>query len=264
MLLKRGIRILKISLKLRMKKISLYRGDYIFHAISNVIFLLSSIFFWYIVTEVGFNIKGWSFSQILVYVAFSEFFYGLNQNVFSIASQYWNLIYGGTLDVQLCRPLDTRLRLIILNMDISGLLLTIVKFVVILCLAQIKLEIWKLLLGIFIVIVACITFSLLQFTISYFAFWLHKVDALTEISENLTLFNKYPLVIFPTIIKGVFCIVFPFYFFSTFSAELVLAKIQTDFILIYLIALVINLIFWWGLSNIVFRKGRRRYESING
>lgn len=233
-------------------------------SISNITFLLGSILFWYLVTSVGFNLEDWTFSQLLVYVAYSELFYGFHQNIFGIASSYWKFIYTGALDVQICRPMDTRYRLIFLNADVGGLIFTFIKFIAILCISQEELKIMWVLIGIIIVFLASITFAMMQFLLCYVAFWLHKVDAIVEISENLTLFNKYPLDIFPFALRWLFTVIFPFYFFSTFSAKIVLGKYTIIQIVCGVFLAICNCILWLIINKIVFQRGRMRYESIQG
>lgn len=254
----------KIYFRLRMSQINLYKRDFIFMSASHVAFLLGSILFWYLVTNVGFAVKGWSFSQLLVYVAYSELFFGFHQNLFAIAASYWKFIYSGALDVQILKPMDTRFRLIFLNADLGGMVFTFVKFGVILWVSGERIQVLSMLAGIFVVFLASLTFALIQFTVSYSAFWLHKVKAIVDISENLTLFNKYPLDIFPVMFRGIFSVIFPFYFFSTFSAKVVLNKWTPKEVALGVGLMVVNLAFWFWINKIVFRRGRMRYESIQG
>ncbi|MEG0793508.1 MAG: ABC-2 family transporter protein [Lachnospiraceae bacterium] len=242
----------------------MYKRDFVFMSISNIAFLLGSILFWYLVTNVGFAVEGWTFSKLLVYVAYSELFYGFHQNIFGIASSYWKAIYTGFFDVQICRPMDTRFRLIFLNADFGGIVFSFIKFLVILAVSKESFGIVPLLISIAVVFWASLTFALIQFIFSYMAFWLHKVEAIVEISENLTLFNKYPLDIFPLVLRSIVTVIFPFYFFSTFPAKVVLEKYAVTQIVMGVILLIANLIFWFILNKIVFQRGRMRYESIQG
>lgn len=242
----------------------MYKKDSVFMAFSNLAFLMGSILFWYLVTDVGFVIKGWTFSQLLVYVAYSELFYGIHQNIFQVAGSYWRFIYTGALDVYICRPMDTRLRLLFLNADFGGLLFTFVKFIVILCISGENISLMKIIIGIGIVFLAGTVFALIQFVFSYAAFWLQKADTIVGLSENLTLFNKYPMDIFPYLFRALCTIIFPFYFFSTFSAKVVLGKYESHYILVGIILAGMNLLLWLFINKIVFERGRKRYESIQG
>ena len=264
MYFKKSLNVLKKLLRFSIKRFTLYKFDSIMNIIASLIFLIGSIFFWVVITDAGFYISDWSLKEILIFIAFSELFFGIDEYLFSSASDFWMLIFSGNLDTQLTRPFDPRKRFIILNMNFIGLLTTCIKFVVIVSISKYSFYIPNLLIGIFIVIIGSISFMFLRFTISYLGFWLEKMDALTEICHCLTKFNKYPNIIFPRLIKLCFTTIFPFYFFSTFPAELVTNKLTTNNLIILCIAMIGNFFLWININKIVWKRGRKRYESLNG
>lgn len=232
--------------------------------ISSLVFLAGSIFFWVLITDAGFSIEGWTLSEILVFIAYSELFFGIDEYLFSAASEFWKLIFSGMLETQLTRPFDPRKRFILLNTNYIGLFLTVIKFVLILVVSQYPLSFFDVLTGIAIVIISSISFMFFRFTVSYIGFWQDKMEALTEISHCLTRFNKYPNIIFPRLIQLCFTTILPFYFFSTFSAELVTDKLNSTQMIYLFAALIANLLLWAAINNVVWIRGKKRYENLNG
>lgn len=208
--------------------------------------------------------NGWTYREILVFVAFSEMFFGFEQNVFGYATEFWMVVYSGGLDGQLTRPFDPRARFLLLNMDFLGLILSFIKVGVILAVSRVHLSAWKIAVGILIVLVANYVLMLMRFICNYLSFRLGKMDAIRQLCDCITKFNKYPLVIFPWALRIVMITIVPFYFFSTFSAQFVLGKLDGVSIFWMLLALAGNVVLWSILNNIAWKRGRMRYESLNG
>ncbi|QSX05004.1 ABC-2 family transporter protein [Sedimentibacter sp. zth1] len=254
----------KILLKLRIDRCKLFKTDTILSVISSLTYLVANLLFWYLINNTGFLIDGWSYSDILVFIAYSELFFGLESAIFSVASRFWFVVHSGSLDVNLSRPLDPRFRFILLNMDYIKIITTFITFIVIILISKQKINIFMHVLGILIVMVSNFILMLIRFTMSYMSFWFGKMDAISELADCLTWFNKYPLTIMPNIIKIVFKILLPFYFFSTFSTEAVLNKLTMQTAIIGCLGLISNIIIWIVINNYVWKKGREKYESING
>lgn len=241
-----------------------FRMDSFLLFISNLIFLIGTIVFWYVVNDVGFIVDGWTYAQILVFIALSELFYTFEQNIFSVAALFWQVIYTGSIDTQLIRPMDPRKRFLLLNIDYLGLLVGFVKVFLILRIANIYLEPWKLFISIVLVFLANYTLMLIQFSICYAAFCSCKIDFLTQFCDSFIQFNKYPLVILPQIVKVLFQTLLPFYFFSTFPAEFVLDKVSGPNLMFMLLGLAGSIILWTCINKTIWNWGRTHYESING
>jgi ABC-2 type transport system permease protein len=264
MFLRKSRELIKILIKFRVSRYRMFKADTILNILSSLAYLAANLLFWYLITDTGFFIEGWSYKDILVFIAFSELFFGLDSAVFSVISRFWNLIYTGALDTHLMRPLDPRMRLIILNIDYMGILSSFLTFVIILLISCIKLNIILVFSGILVVFTANVVLALIRLTMSYAAFWIGKMDAMSELADCMTLFNKYPLVIMPKAVRILLKTVLPFYFFSTFSAEAVTGKISYETAGLGLFGIFISLIFWSIINRIIWKKGTARYEGING
>ncbi len=232
--------------------------------ISKVIYLVLNLLFWIIVQKVGFFIEGWEYEDIVVFIAFSELFYGLDGAVFTYASRFWMCIHSGVLDNNLTRPIDARVRFMLLNMDYLNLFLAFVEFIVLLLLSGKRMNALAVVVGVIVVLGANIVLSLIRLCGSYLAFWHGKISAVSEVSDCLTSFNKYPLTILPKPVVYLFKFVFPFYFFSTFSSEIVCFSMDAKRLLISATGFVCSLVLWSVLNKALWKKGLKRYESING
>lgn len=264
MLSKKYIRINKVYFRFIIRRFQYFKLDTILSFISNIVYIASGILFWYLVSDAGFGIEGWTFNDILVFVAFSELFYSIESSMFGVISRFWRVIYSGMLDTLLTRPLDPRLRFAMLNVNYSGILHGFIKFTIILLIANTRVSPIMVLAGIVVVFVANTILALIRLLLSYSAFWFGKMDAMSELTDCLNQFNKYPLVIMPKVIKVFFMFGLPFYFFSTFSSELVLGKLNQRTLVIGAVCLIFNILLWTLLNKILWKKGRERYESING
>jgi ABC-2 type transport system permease protein len=232
--------------------------------ISKVTYLALNLLFWYIIQEAGFSMEGWEYEDIVVFLAFSELFYGLDGAVFTYASRFWMSVYAGSLDNTLTRPMDARVRFLLLHVDYLSLVLAFVEFAVLLLFSGKSLNFLSVLFGVFVVVGANLILTLLRLCASYLAFWHGKMSAVSEISDCLTSFNKYPLTILPKPLVYAFKFVFPFYFFSTFSAELVCFTMETTEVLISGAGFAVLLVLWSVLNKILWEMGLKRYESILG
>lgn len=253
-----------ILFRFRIRIVKNFKLDSLFGIASNIIFLVGSILFWILISEAGFILDGWSYGDILVFIALSEMFYGFEQNIFSSASEFWRVIYSGSLDVQIVRPFDVRIRFILMNVDYLGLLLSFVKVGVILFISRVNLSFGKILISILTILVANYVLMLIRFIVSYLAFRYGKTDVVTQLCSSITKFNKYPLVIFPGVARIIMIFIVPLYFFSTFPAEYVLGKVRGISVGYMLLALVINVVLWTVINKFAWRRGRENYESLNG
>lgn len=264
MFLKKWGRLLKVLGMFEIRRFRYYFLDVITSLGSKIVYLLINVAFWYVVMDAGYTIHGWSYGDIIVFIAFSELFYGLDRAVFSAASRFWRVIYSGTLDNGLTRPIDPRLKLFLLNIDYMEVAITMLEFIFLLFLSGNSLSVGKVCIGILMVILANLILALIRLGMSYFAFWHGKMDAITELADSMTSFNKYPLVIMPKVVRCVFQFVLPFYFFSTFSAEIVNFTLGYRTFLIAFAGVGCNIALWGTINHVLWKKGLARYEGIHG
>lgn len=264
MFLKKWMECLEIVFRMRISRYKESRTDTLLGVLSSFLYLALNILFWVIIGDAGFVVEGWTQADIFVFVAFSEFFFGLDNAVFSMTSRFWYVIYAGGLDVLLTKPQDPRIRFLLLNTDFLGILTAFLSCIILLLLSGKKLMLTEILLGMFFVILANVVLALIRQTLSYAAFWQGKMEAVCEFSDSLTRFNKYPLVIMPKLLRRVFQCVVPFYFFSTFSAELVNGFLSTAMLFKGFAMLIVCGGIWWYIHSYVWKRGLQRYESIQG
>lgn len=264
MFLKRWSSLLHILISFEWKRMKYFKMDFVINFLGKVMFLLTNLLFWYSLSSAGYELPGWTYQNVIIFIAFSELFYGLDGAVFSMASRFWRYIYSGNLDCGLVRPIDPRVRFLLLNIDYVGLVCTFIEFMTILLFAHADLSFFAVVLGVIFVLWANVILSIIRSCMSYLAFWHGKMEAISEVSDAMSTFNKYPLVIMPKPVIELFKILLPFYFFSTMEAELVNQMIGVKEGIFSVVAFLVCTMLWVVLNNIVWKKGLIRYEGLNG
>lgn len=264
MFLMKFSKIIGILFQMEWKRIKYFKMDVFVAFTSKLMYLLINILFWYSLIHIGYSLPGWTYKNILVFIAFSELFYGLNTSVFSMASRFWQYIYSGNLDVALTRPMDPRTRFILLNIDYIELFFTLIEFIVLLTISGVSIRPIQLFLGVMFTIWANIILAIIRSCMSYLAFWHGKMEAISEISDAMTSFNKYPLVIMPPTLVTAFKVILPFFFFSTMSAQVMNDMVDIKNILISILEIIVSTVMWFVINAYLWNKGLRRYEGING
>ncbi|MCL2841003.1 MAG: ABC transporter permease [Defluviitaleaceae bacterium] len=267
MCLKRAIDLTIIMLKMSFNRAKMFKADSIMGIISSVTYLSANILFWVVVmTAPTFALEGWSFQNIVMFIAFSELFFGLDGAAFTMSSRFWRVIYSGSLDALHTRPMDSRLRFIIVNIDFVKIVTAFISFMILILVSgvQIVSHLPLLVIGFIFVVLSNIVLSLMRLTLSYAAFWLGKMDALSEVADCLTWFNKYPLVNVPGVASLLFRTILPFYFFSTFPTEVSAGMLSHSDIVLGLLFMSLCIVFWVIIHGMVWKRGLRKYESVNG
>lgn len=264
MFIARQIECIRVILRMRVSRMKESKIDCLLNVISSLSYLVLNLLFWVLIDGIGFSVQGWSRSDIFVFLAYSELFFGLDAAIFSSASRFWYVIYSGMLDVFMTKPQDPRKRFILLNFDFMGTLTSFVSFGVLLAVSGRRINVISMLLGIVFVIIASVVLGYIRSILSYMAFWHGKMDAISELSDALTWFNKYPLTIIPSSLRIIFTVCFPFFFFSTFSAQVVNRMLGTSEELQGIAVLLVGAVVWKLIDSFVWKKGLSRYESING
>jgi len=256
---------LTISLfRIRIYRLKEFKFDSVVGLVTDLFYLAANLVFWMFIFNSSYSIEGWDIHYIFVFLAYSELFYGLDSSIFSIASRFWLYVVTGTLDTFLVRPMDPRIRIVLLNVNFIGIIKSIVVFTILLILSGVDMNIFIILLGVVIVIVSNFVLMLIRLVLSYLSFKFGRVDAVTELTDSLVMFNKYPLTILPKSLIVIFKLVLPFFFFSTFSA---IINIESSFSFdsMYSIIMLLGCLVFWVIINKVFWKwGLSRYESYNG
>lgn len=257
-------KMIELMFTFEIRRLRYYSFDYILNVTSKIVYLVLNILFWYVVKDVGLSMEGWKYNDVIVFLAFSELFYGLDAAIFTHASRFWMYIYSGMLDNTLTRPMNSQVRFLLLNVDYIGAIFSVIEFGCLLVISKKKILPSNIAIGIAAVIGANIVLTLMRLCGSYVAFWHGKVSAMSEMADCLTSFNKYPLTIMPKSLVYVFKFIFPFYFFSTFSTEIACFNVSKESLIISFSGFVSLIVLWILVNGILWKKGLERYESTNG
>lgn len=256
--------IFKTIFNIEVTRLKEYKVSAICEILTNITYLVINLVFWRSLFDIGYNVNGWSYADIIVFIAYSELFFGLYSAAFANLSRFWQYIVTGTLDIYLVRPIDSRLRMFLFNIKYIGLIKTIIFFTILLIYSGKEFTFLGLIFSFCICIIGLIIFALIQLCISYTSFYFGKVESLNEISDSITMVNKYPTTILPSVLQMIFKTVLPFYFFSTLPAEILTGKINFSNGFMTLVFMFVCLGIWVVLHNFIWKRGLEKYESYNG
>lgn len=256
--------IFKTVLNIEITRVKEYKVSAICELFTNIGYLAINLIFWRTLFYIGYDVNGWSYSDTIVFIAFSELFFGLHSSMFATLSRFWIYIVTGNLDIYLVRPFDPRIRMFLFNIKFVGLAKSVILFIGLLIYSENEISILTVFIGILICLIGLIIFSLIQLSIAYFSFYFGKVEAINEITDSLTIVNKYPTTILPEFLQTLFKTILPFYFFSTFSAEVVTNKLVAISNIKAFIMMLVCLTLWIITHNFLWKRGMECYESYNG
>ena len=249
---------------LDLKRALYFKLNFILNVITNLMFVFMSILFWKVIYDNKYVIPGWDFKNLIMFTGFAELFFGIKNGFFATSSRFWVLIVTGRLDTLLVRPINPKLRVLIANTNIMEFVKGLAIFLSLLFLTQDNIHVGKLLIAVLMCFIAAINFALIEFCISYIAFKYGRVDAVMEIIDAMTLFNKYPLNMFPRSVFLFFVFVIPFSFLSTIPAMVGVGNMGWPMIGKFAIVLTIITVLWFAIDNYLWKKGLKKYESYNG
>ncbi len=260
----RYVNLFVVSVRINLKRLKYFKGDFIFELISNLFHIFIMLIFWDLLIKNNYFIPGWDWGQLVMFTAFSELFYGMKFAFTLAGSRFWDLIVIGRLDTYLTRPIDARFSFIVRNLKLEQLIKTLPGFILLILISGVKIQFIPFLIGILICIIGVVLLTLIELCIGYSAFKLGRVEAIVEFIDALMQFNNYPLTILGNVIKTIFTVAIPFMFFSTIPTQLAAGMLGAEELIFVIIALVFVLTLWLVIDRVLWKKGVDSYESYNG
>jgi ABC-2 type transport system permease protein len=255
------------ALGLNIKQGSYFRVSFYLQLIAGMSYAVTIVLFWqYILSRVP-RFVGWDTPSIMLFLAFSELFFGINMGFLSVSGKLWYFIRMGLLDNYLVKPLDPRISIIINYLDTKMFLKSIPGVLFFTYLAVVsgwRVNYWNLVMGGGIAFLATILFAVLQMAASNLVFWFGSIQAIDEAINSLYEFSHYPLNMLPGGLYMTFTIIFPLVYIATVPAQIAAGKFSASEILIHLLIILFLLIIWLGVNEFSWRAGLRRYESYGG
>lgn len=207
-------------------------------------------------------VGGWTMWEILMLYGFLLFSEGSVNFFFQGAWKIANMIRESELDRFLVRPLPAGLQILTAKIDFEGLnKMAIASALLILSVRHCETAFCPLkymLMAVFVV-QACLIRLCMVWTASCASFWMENGrNSLNFFVISLGELAKYPLVIYPPVLKGIFGYLIPYAFVSYYPAGFLLGKdgMELGAACMPLVCAGMTAVSW-----IVFKRGLLRYES---
>lgn len=207
-------------------------------------------------------VGGWTLWEILLLYSFLLFSEGCINFFFQGTWKIAEMINLADLDRFLVRPLPIGLQLLTARIDFDGLNKmgsAAAVFALGVSHCDIRWSLWKIVcLGVFLV-ECCVIRVCMIWIASCASFWMESGrNSLNFFAVSIGEMAKYPLVIYPPILQGVFAYVIPYAFVSYYPVGYLLGKSGMDGGVMAM-PVVCGVMVWGAVS--VMRRGIGRYES---
>ncbi len=247
-----------------------FRVSFILKVLSGLVRAATVLVFWRAVLQRAPSFVGWDETSILVFLGCSELFFGLQLALVSIAGRFWVYIRTGYLDVYLTRPVDARLLVAVANFDVPLAVRSVPPSLVYFGLAAANG--WQpgagdLLVALAFIVAGALLLGLIQLCFSLTSFWLGPTEPLDEFVNSLYEFGHYPVDTLSGWVRVLVAWCLGLGYVATVPARCA-ARGVTALGLHTVCALAVGLaglvMVWGGLSQLLWVRGRERYEGFGG
>ncbi len=239
-----------------------FRANFIIGTVFGILWSLVSFVSIGIIFDNTGEIAGWNQSTAILlvfvyYVSNSLYRATFHTNIEELSSN----IKNGDLDLQFLKPVNTKFLVLFRKVNYTQVIRTIVFFVG-LAVYSFRiipsLTIYNFLLAIGLIIIGCISFSLVVFSVNCYLFWKPRIWNLMFLTDRLRQFSELPADIY----GGWFRIIIfalPVAVYSTVPAKFILGQGSIQWFLYSLIMFILTLI----IANSVWKAGLKKYESAS-
>ncbi len=252
------MRIIAKYVGLSLKKNFTYRANGLLVIVDTLMDVFSIWLFWTSLLEMDLNLIGWTAQSLRLFMGYSLISSAVS-NLFVGAWDIQNHVVDGTLDNYLVKPCGAILLILLERANFLRLLVTFpIGFLLVVFHAGIR-NLGRAILGTLLCIAATILVELIVIAVYTLCFWVKRVDSYADILETVFSVSQYPLIFFSRKIVLFFTYIVPVAFMRTIPAELAAGGApQWSFLALAVLAVLIV-----GLVRLLWRAGRRRYESAN-
>lgn len=209
------------------------------------------------------SLNGWKIHEVLFLYGFFLIPKGLDHfftdNLWTVA---WFQIKDGSFDRYLLRPAGVLFQILSEKIQFDGLGELILGTLIVckvLVTRSIGFDVEKILVLIVLCIISAIVFSSLKLLFTSFAFFMKESGEIVEMLYLIGDFSKYPISIYPRLIKLFLIYVLPFAWVSYFPVCYLLGKgVGIEIFFQEFLVMIITLLF----SLFVFKLGLKKYESV--
>lgn len=260
--MKRYIKLYGKFLKQYIKTLIEYRADFVLGLIGFVFVQFTGVVFVKLIFNNIPSLQGWSFYEILFIYGFAQIPRGID-HVFT--DNLWMLsgriIVQGQFDRYLLRPLNPLFQLIAEKFQPDGFGEIVIGSILVV-ISSTKLNIqysfFKILMFIITVLCATVIYTAIKLAVASIAFWIKFAQSYLYMTYQLSSFAKYPMGIYPKVIRGVLTFIIPFAFTGFYPGAYFLGKgsIVTGVLLTGVVAAVAI-----SIAYCIWLKGMSLYES---
>lgn len=207
-------------------------------------------------------VGGWKFGEVLLLYGFLLFTEGSINFFFQGAWKITQMINQAEIDRYIIRPLPLGFQMLTSRIDFDGLNkmgIGVAVFVYGASQCDIQWSVKKMVILLLSVVLACLIRACLIWIASCTSFWLEGTkNHVNFFVSTIGDMAKYPLTIYPPLLKGVFAYVIPYAFISYYPMGYLLGKEGME-IGVCLLPVVLGVVFF--AAKIQLRAGMARYES---
>lgn len=238
-----------------------YRTDFFVQVGSDILLQAVDLVFLLVLFSRVRTLGGWTFEEALFIYGFFLIPFALYNATFAALSEVGSrYILRGELDRVLVRPLNSLLQVqleLLRPQALNGVLLGMV----VLGIASVRLELsWTaldVLTAVSGVVGAWLVYGGTYIAIASVNFWTQDRVGLFPIAYNLITFGRYPMTIYPTVVRFLLTFVLPYGFLAFYPAA---GLIRQEFRVIGLLTPLVGLLVF-ALGFMTWRWGLARYEG---
>lgn len=243
---------------LSIKKNFAYKTNGVLVIVDTLMDVFSVWLFWTSLLELDLNLIGWSNQSLRVFMGYSL----ISSSISNLFVGVWDIqdhVLEGTLDNYLVKPCFPILLILLERANFLRFVVTFpIGFLLVAGNAGYHRD-GQALVGVLLCVVATILVELIVLAIYELCFWIKRVDSYADIAETVFSISQYPLIFFNKKIVMLFTYVVPVAFMGTIPTELVSGGEMHWSIFAFVILAVLIV----GLVWLLWKAGRRRYESAN-
>lgn len=260
--MKRYLKLYNKFLQQYLKSLMEYRADFITGLIGFFFSQSTGVIFLTLIFNSIPNLQGWSFYEILFIYGFAQIPRGID-HVFTdnLWIFGWKHIVKGDFDRYLIRPLNPLFQLIAEKFQPDGFGEILVGTILVFFAGGnlgLTLSITKIILFLIAILAGTFIYTSIKLAAASLAFWVKISSPYISMTYQLSTFAKYPVSIYPSVIKNIVTYVVPFAFTGFYPASYFLGK-GTAFMGIAVTCLIafIFIIISYNIWNL----GIKKYES---
>jgi ABC-2 type transport system permease protein len=228
--MKRYCRLYLQFLKQYIKILIEYRADFIFGLVGFLLVQFSGVVFIQLIFQSIPALSGWTFYEVLFIYGFAQIPRGID-HVFT--DNLWilsgRILIAGEFDKYLLRPINPLFHLLSERFQPDGFGEIIIGgILVFFSVVQLNLEVTfgKVVLFAIAVFFATIIYTAIKLAVSSISFWIKFAQSYLYMTYQMSTFTKYPMTIYPKVIRGLLTFIIPFAFTGYYPGAYFLGKVS--------------------------------------